>query len=323
MYDVFISYNRRDSEHAEKVFELLSNRGLKVFIDRNELPKISISDYSVAIEEVIDGCKNMIVVGTSAKNITSNWVEAEWRMFINSKRSSRDGKFRNIITAVVSVNPLELPLSLRMYEVVSLDDPEKICIYMKDNSAKLHERYEKRINKMLHETLVAANWEDSILASPEALADYEKSITSSLSAVTIVSDTVMHDSPGGALFETTAENLFKGIRYRYVLFRNPERRALLRALHNGHTESNRKNLTLQYVDGDSWLWGYSLITFYEFKDKRDMQGYIRVKIAVGNFGESRCIYVRMPKEHTNMFYSKLLDLEDEGSIKTYQGGGGS
>jgi hypothetical protein len=59
----------------------------------------------------------MVVVASSAQHVKSPWVEAEWGLFINEKRSGR--KAGNVITlAVGSLQPADLPSSLRYYEVI-------------------------------------------------------------------------------------------------------------------------------------------------------------------------------------------------------------
>jgi hypothetical protein len=56
-------------------------------------------------------------VGSSIENINASWVEAEWRVFINEKRSGR--KTGNIVTVFSGDLTYErLPISLRYYEAL-------------------------------------------------------------------------------------------------------------------------------------------------------------------------------------------------------------
>ena len=71
------------------------------------------------IDKALETAQHMVVAGTSIENIVSGWVEAEWRLFINEKRSGR--KSGNIITVINGgLKPSELPMSLRYYEVIDL-----------------------------------------------------------------------------------------------------------------------------------------------------------------------------------------------------------
>ena len=51
-----------------------------------------------AIDDALEGSRHFILFGTKIENIQSSWVEAEWRLFINEKRSGR--KAKKFLTAV-------------------------------------------------------------------------------------------------------------------------------------------------------------------------------------------------------------------------------
>jgi hypothetical protein len=60
-------------------------------------------------------------VGSKADNLLSGWVEAEWRVSINEKRSGR--KQGNVVTVLChGLTPDLLPMSLRYYEAVPLTE---------------------------------------------------------------------------------------------------------------------------------------------------------------------------------------------------------
>lgn len=76
------------------------------------------------------------MVGSSVENILSGWVEAEWRVFINEKRSGR--KLGNILTIIPgTLHPQHLPMSLRYYEVFQLENAlsSRLLEYLRDNSS--------------------------------------------------------------------------------------------------------------------------------------------------------------------------------------------
>jgi TIR domain len=116
-FDVFISAKSSDQEKALEVYDYLSERGINAFLSSRSLGSLSNTAYREQIDAALDLCQNMIVFTTSSENIRSPWVEAEWGLFINEKRSGR--KKGNIITVIAGDFLIEkLPASLRYYEVV-------------------------------------------------------------------------------------------------------------------------------------------------------------------------------------------------------------
>lgn len=129
---VFISASSIDYPHAEKVNSFLISQGAETFFSKESLPKLGSSDYRKKIDEALDESKHMIVVTSSARNVNSPWVEAEWGFFISKKRAGR--KKGNIITVTIgSLQPHDLPPSLRYYEVIPMEPAalEKILAYIK------------------------------------------------------------------------------------------------------------------------------------------------------------------------------------------------
>lgn len=118
--DVFISANSSDFHSAGEVFDFLEESDIAVFFSERSLPKLGISDYRKEIDKALELAKHMVVVTSSRDNVESSWVEAEWGIFVNEKRSDR--KKGNIITIVTEGCSIEqLPTSLRYYEVMNLD----------------------------------------------------------------------------------------------------------------------------------------------------------------------------------------------------------
>ncbi len=117
---VFLSHNHKDYNLAKRVHDHVSNLGSESFLSEETLPQLGSCDYMKEIDKALEDAQHMIVVGTSVENIMSGWVEAEWRLFINEKRSGR--KTGNIITVIdENLTHGQLPMSLRYYEVVNLD----------------------------------------------------------------------------------------------------------------------------------------------------------------------------------------------------------
>lgn len=128
---VFISHNHRDYNLAKKIYDHLAQHGTETFLSEVSLPQLGSCDYMKEIDKALETSQHMVVAGTSVENIMSGWVEAEWRLFINEKRSER--KTGNIITVIDGgLKPGDLPMSLRYYEVINLgaEDLTRIGKYL-------------------------------------------------------------------------------------------------------------------------------------------------------------------------------------------------
>jgi hypothetical protein len=129
--EIFISHKSADVALAKELYHYLKGLGFEVFESDETLPKLGSSDYRDAIDQALDECLHMIVVGSSVENITASWVKAEWGLYINEKRSGR--KHGNILTVITEDLKIEdLPASLRYYEVVpySKSNFSRIAKYM-------------------------------------------------------------------------------------------------------------------------------------------------------------------------------------------------
>ena len=132
--DVFISHKSADLKLAKQLYDYLVKCGLAVFEADETLPQLGNADYRKTIDDALDRCQHMVVVGSSVANIVSDWVEAEWGSFINEKRSGRKkGNILTVITANLKIE--ELPASLRGYEVLYFkqENFERIAAYLGKN----------------------------------------------------------------------------------------------------------------------------------------------------------------------------------------------
>jgi len=118
--DVFLSHKSQDYPYAKAICDLLTSRALVVFLSEVSLPALGSADYMKAIDEALDRSRHMVLVASCLEYVESSWVEAEWRVFLNEKRSGR--KVGNFVTVVVGdLTPQQLPISLRYYEVIPYD----------------------------------------------------------------------------------------------------------------------------------------------------------------------------------------------------------
>jgi hypothetical protein len=88
-YDIFISAKNLDNDGnqtkdcilADQLHDFLSAKGFSVFCSNKSLEQLGIAAYQEAIDNALDSVKDVIVVGTSKKNLESRWVRYEWSSF--------------------------------------------------------------------------------------------------------------------------------------------------------------------------------------------------------------------------------------------------
>lgn len=126
--DVFISRKSADAPFAKKIYDYLTAQGLSVFESDQSLKELGNADYIKAIDEALVSTTHMIVVGSSANNIKSSWVEAEWLFFLNRKRSGKTSG--NLFTVATNSLKLEdVPPNLANYEVIPYNEKNFPIIY--------------------------------------------------------------------------------------------------------------------------------------------------------------------------------------------------
>lgn len=120
-FDVFISHKSEDYKIAKVVYDALSTTGKRIFLSEITLPAVANTDYTAEISNALDVSKHLIVIADSLDKISSGWVKYEWTSFLNEKLSGRkDGNILTIVTDNIKIS--ELPLGLRQYEVINVND---------------------------------------------------------------------------------------------------------------------------------------------------------------------------------------------------------
>jgi hypothetical protein len=118
-YDAFVSHPSRDSAIARLVYDFLTANRKRVFLSEVSLQALGNADYMRAIDAALEQAKHLVLVASSVENLTSGWVEAEWRVFINEMRSGRkNGNFVTVVSA--DLQPSSLPMAVRYYEVIPM-----------------------------------------------------------------------------------------------------------------------------------------------------------------------------------------------------------
>jgi hypothetical protein len=126
--DVFISRKSADAPFAKKIYDYLTAQGLSVFESDQSLKELGNADYIKAIDEALVSTTHMMVVGSSANNIKSSWVEAEWLFFLNRKRSGKtSGNLFTVITKQMNID--DLPPSLANFQVIPYNEKNFPIVY--------------------------------------------------------------------------------------------------------------------------------------------------------------------------------------------------
>ena len=161
----------------------------------------------------------------------------------------------------------------------------------------------------------------AIFLSPHELSKYERSIQSQLKCVTVISHSLMEDSPGGSLFETVEENLKKAIRYDYIFLNQTHSYGLLKKIFINHSITAREFLTLETANDSFWAFGnYANMTIYEFKNNRASEGYLRMLIEIER-GHEVPIYLRTSEAFVDNLWSNIEEYRMQGLIVEYRAGG--
>jgi len=126
--DVFLSRKSADAKYAKQIYDYLTAQGLEVFESDQTLKQVGNADYIKEIDAALAITTHLIVIGSSAENIKSSWVEAEWLFFLNRKRSGKTlGNLFTVITGDFKLE--EVPASLANYEVIPFNKKNFPIIY--------------------------------------------------------------------------------------------------------------------------------------------------------------------------------------------------
>ena len=133
-YDAFISHRAADTEMAMTVYTLLRAKGKETFLDRVSLPVLGDSEYRNSILEAIDNSAHLILVSSGVDFFDSKWVKEECNMFCDEKREGRkSGNLvmvfpRSVCNEIFAANKRNLPIQLRSFEIIALEDIEKYLL---------------------------------------------------------------------------------------------------------------------------------------------------------------------------------------------------
>ena len=117
-YDVFISVKQTDdfgrytsdSDKASDLFDFLTIRGVNVFNSRRTLMAGEL--YEPRIIAALMSARVMIVVGSSAENMNSDWVRNEWSRYAWLQRREKDSKKTLLCYLTGDMDPYSIPKGL-------------------------------------------------------------------------------------------------------------------------------------------------------------------------------------------------------------------
>ena len=120
-YDVFICYketdengNRtKDSMMAQDIYYQLTEQGRKVFFARITLEDVAGAQYEPYIFAALNSARVMIVVGTTAENLSAVWVKNEWSRFLSLMKKDHS---KLLLPCYRDMDPYDLPEQLSVLQ---------------------------------------------------------------------------------------------------------------------------------------------------------------------------------------------------------------
>ncbi|MCR5790156.1 MAG: toll/interleukin-1 receptor domain-containing protein [Lachnospiraceae bacterium] len=113
-YDIFICYketddNRqrtKDSVLAQNIYDVLTEKGYRVFFARITLEDKGGEAYEPIIFAALNSARIMLAVGTSYENYTAVWVKNEWARYLELMRQDRS---RLLIPCYADIDAYDMP----------------------------------------------------------------------------------------------------------------------------------------------------------------------------------------------------------------------
>lgn len=130
-YDVFISKESHNYDISEKLYDFLTNNGLKVFLSEKNLPQMGKDDFQKALELGLNQSKNLVVI-CSKHDIGSRWVEDEWMHFLYLRNT--ENRNTRIFTMLIDESDIHcIPQGIRRFESFSEKEFERLYLYIKND----------------------------------------------------------------------------------------------------------------------------------------------------------------------------------------------
>ena len=123
LYDVFICHNSLDYACSKMVYDHLVESDYHPFLSEISLREAGTPEIHRSIEAALAQARHIVVVASEAGRIQSQWVEAEWRLFLHLKLSGKkDGNLLNVMCEEMTAGAL--PPMLGMHQAIATSDPD-------------------------------------------------------------------------------------------------------------------------------------------------------------------------------------------------------
>ena len=118
-YDIFISFKNsddlvhaKDRELAEKYYNLLTDKGLKVFFSPVSIDEEGSDNWRKSIDRGVDTCDVLIVIGCSNENLESEWIRYEWERFQGRIKNEANGNSLRLYIVYSGITTRDIPAEL-------------------------------------------------------------------------------------------------------------------------------------------------------------------------------------------------------------------
>ena len=113
-FDIFICYKETDSQgnrtlesvKAQEIYDMLTDKGYKVFFSRITLEDKLGQAYEPYIFAALNSARIMLVITSDPDNVNAVWVKNEWSRFLKIMQRKKD---RALIPCYLNISPYELP----------------------------------------------------------------------------------------------------------------------------------------------------------------------------------------------------------------------
>lgn len=127
-FDVFICYKESDetggrtvdSELAHDIYDVLTEKGYKVFYSRITLKAKLGQDYEPYIFSALNSAKVMLSIGTKFEYFNAVWVKNEWSRFLSLMKSD---KSKMLIPCYRDIDPYDMPKEFSGLQGQDLSSP--------------------------------------------------------------------------------------------------------------------------------------------------------------------------------------------------------
>lgn len=128
-YDIFITYKETDSNNirtqdsikAQKLYNLLTSLGYKVFFSRISLENKAGIEYEPYIYAALQSSKVMLSICSSKENIESPWVRNEWSRYLSLMQNNSK---KSLIPLFFDISRSELPNEFDILPALDMDNAD-------------------------------------------------------------------------------------------------------------------------------------------------------------------------------------------------------